>query len=149
MSGFGGRGIRAGGVPPEQHKGPSRAGDPRPGPGGWRGCDANRWDLSRAAADQSLRSAGAADPPLGFCQRVPVLGFVQRPKGFSAQSMTFPVGTGAARAVRLACDLLRATLDTGSVPPALGCWSIFPKPLEADSDPGPPRLSVHLSGHST
>lgn len=35
-----------------------------------------------------------------------------------------------------------------SIPP-LGCWSIFPKPLEADSDPGPLKLSIHLSGRST
>ena len=32
--------------------------------------------------------------------------------------------------------------------PPLGCWSISPKPLEADSDPGPPKLNIHLSGRS-
>lgn len=106
MSGFGVRGIRAGGVSSEQHRAPSRVGDPWPGPGGWQGYGVNWLDLSSAAADRSpqVRCCSRLSPGLLPVSLCPMLCPVA--KGFSTRSVTLPVATGAAGAMRLVYGLL-------------------------------------------
>ena len=129
MSGFGVRGVRAGGVPPEQHEAPSRVGDPRPGPGGWQGYGVNWLDLSSAAADRSPQVRWCSRPssgplPVSLCP-----GLCPVAKGFSIQSVTLLVATGVSGPMRLVYGLLGATLDAGCFPSCLrGVGQLPPNP---------------------